>query len=126
MEEMSDRVCGNVDGAESEIAHLVKSAPLGCTRVDGRAARVDFRLAVGVIMAECEVVDAALDNWDAVVAGREELLDRAMLADIRNLEKYNYIFSDETLQYAYVDEKLDLDGAKRWLEAFQRFALQVC
>lgn len=70
----------------------------------------------------CELVDAVLDNWNVLAEGKEELLDVTMLEDIRNSEKYNGILHNETLRYAYVDEKMDLDGAKRWFEAFRRFS----
>lgn len=69
-----------------------------------------------------ELVMAVLENWESVVAGKENLIDREMLEDIRNSEKYNWVFDDETLQYAYVDERINLDGAKAWLEAYTRFA----
>lgn len=69
-----------------------------------------------------ELVDTVLDNWDTIVQQKEELFDVSMLEDIKNNEKYNYIFHNETLKYAYVNEKLDLDGAKKWLEAYKRFA----
>lgn len=69
-----------------------------------------------------ELVESVLWHWDAIVDNREQLLDSAMLADIRSSEKYNYVFSDETLRYAYIDEKIDLVGAKRWFDAFMRFA----
>jgi hypothetical protein len=68
-----------------------------------------------------ELVDAVTDNWDSIMAGKENLIDSAMLGDIKNSEKYNPMLSNEVLRYAYVDEKIDLVGAKKWFDAFKRF-----
>ena len=72
-----------------------------------------------------ELVDAVIADWGAIVANKENLIDNAMLEDIRNSEKYNPMLSGETLRYAYVDERIDLDGARKWLDAFCRFYDQV-
>lgn len=69
-----------------------------------------------------ELVEAVLSNWDEVEKHKENLIDKVMLDDIAGCEKYNWVFSSETLQYAYVDEKIDLQGAKKWFEAYLRFA----
>lgn len=69
-----------------------------------------------------ELVGEILMKWDEIVEGRENLLDNVMVQDLSNSEKYNKILSSETLRYAYVDEKIDLDGAKKWFEAYSRFA----
>lgn len=69
-----------------------------------------------------ELVEAALRTWDEIQANKENLIDKTMLDDIAGCEKYNWIFSDETLRYAYVDERIELDAAKKWFEAYQRFA----
>jgi ATP-dependent Lhr-like helicase len=69
-----------------------------------------------------ELVDAVLNNWEVIEKNREMLLDETMLDDIRGGEKYNWIFAPETLRYAYVEERIDLAGAKKWFEAYKRFA----
>lgn len=69
-----------------------------------------------------ELVSAALSNWEDIEANREHLFDRIMIEDLRNCEKYNWVLNDEALRYAYVDERIDLAGAKKWFEAYARFA----
>lgn len=69
-----------------------------------------------------ELVETVLSHWDEIEENKENLIDKAMLDDIAGCEKYNWVFSNETLQYAYVDEKIDLPGAKKWFEAYARFA----
>lgn len=69
-----------------------------------------------------ELVEAILSKWDEIEKNKESLIDKAMLDDIAGCEKYNWIFSDETLRYAYVNERIDLDGAKKWFAAYSRFA----
>lgn len=69
-----------------------------------------------------ELVEAALSQWNEIETNRENLLDPAMLAELREREKYNWILDDETLRYTYIDEVIDLAGAKKWLEAYTRFS----
>jgi hypothetical protein len=72
-----------------------------------------------------ELIDAVLVHYDEIYDLRPELIDQAMLDDIRGAEKYNRIFSDDVLRMMYVDERLDFAGAKRWMEAFKRFCSTV-
>lgn len=69
-----------------------------------------------------ELVETILGTWGEIEQNKENLIDKTMLQEIAESEKYNWIFSDETLRYAYVDEKIDLAGAKKWFEAYARFA----
>lgn len=73
-----------------------------------------------------ELIDAVLEHIDDVKSSRskENLIDSGMLNDIRESEKYNKYLSDETLRYAYVDEKMNLDEAEEWFKAFKRFATE--
>lgn len=69
-----------------------------------------------------ELVRAVLSNWEKLEENAESLLDDAIVADLRGREKYNWVLSDETLKSAYVDEVIDMKRAKKWFEAYMRFA----
>lgn len=68
-----------------------------------------------------DLVEACIANAKAISANRENLIDAAMVADLRGREKYNGLLSDETLRCAYAEELMDVEGALEWLEAFSRF-----
>lgn len=71
-----------------------------------------------------ELVEAVLNEWDAIIRNKEELLDKVIIEDIKTSEKYNIVLDDETLKYAYVDEKLDENEALKWFETYIRFREQ--
>lgn len=68
-----------------------------------------------------ELVETILSDWEAIAFNQEKLIDDSMLDDIANSEKYNWIFNNETLKYAYIDEKINLSAAKKWFLAYKRF-----
>ena len=72
-----------------------------------------------------ELIDTVIADWGAIEANKENLIDDAMLDDIKNSEKYNPMLTNEVLRYAYIDERIDLAGARKWFDAFERFYTKV-
>lgn len=79
------------------------------------------RLACVSLWRLAELVNGALEVADNYVGHEGDLIDIAMLADIRGREKNNKFLDDDTLAMAYGPELMDIEGAERWLTAFQRF-----
>lgn len=68
-----------------------------------------------------DLCEAAIARRDEIEDGHRRLVNNAMVAELREREKFNHYLSDETLRMAYADEVLDLRGAFKWMEAFERF-----
>ena len=68
-----------------------------------------------------DLCEAAIARRDEIEEGHRRLVNDAMVAELREREKFNHYLSDETLRMAYADEILDLRGAFKWMEAFERF-----
>lgn len=68
-----------------------------------------------------DLVNEAVDAGGALLGHEEELVDDTMLKDIRGREKNNHFFGSTSLRLAYGQELIDIPGALKWLNAFQRF-----
>ena len=85
------------------------------------AGLVDTRMENIPLYRLSELVEACLEHIDELEESKIELMSKEMIDALRAKEKYNYILSDETLKFAYVDEMLDMKGARKWMESFSRF-----
>lgn len=68
-----------------------------------------------------ECCETCLQYYEGSDEEAMDLMDDAMIAFLRQKEKYNHYLSDETLRMAYASEILDVRGALRWMSAFERF-----